>query len=272
MRFIIIALTLVSGVFAASTYEGEFPQGMRTAVFNETRLRSAPRNDASNVIRVIPAGTRVSIIEKSDATMAGGGVVAPWYRVSLSDAGKDASGYMWGGHLALAAVERGADMFVIGLTRYSKGDFDAECRMVRAGTIVKRLAFRPHYSDSGDPGAYYYSLSASLSGNRGVDGIENIIDVHCWFPAMDYPYGHIWIGVAKDALYPIARDTSFEESGSKRSLRRYVFPGDPSGERGIIAMIDVQYVFDGKVGDFTLKSSNRTSFRWHNNALVPAKK
>lgn len=269
---VLIACAIAVSVFAAGAYEGEFSVGMKSAVFQETKLRSAPKNDAVDVMRVLPPGARLTVKEKDDAVWSSANVAAPWYKVTVMDGRKDVSGYVWGGHIALAALERGADLFVIGLTRYVKGEFDAEIRLVRGGSIIKRIAFRPHYSESGDPGSYYYSLSASMSGNRGVDGIDNIIDVNCWFPSKDYPYGHIWIAVSKDALYPIARESNFEESESKRIVKRYVFPADPSGERGVIAMIDVNSVFDGKTGDFAVKSSNRTLFRWQNNALVPAKK
>ncbi|MBI4977545.1 MAG: hypothetical protein HZC28_08690 [Spirochaetes bacterium] len=272
MRILIVVFAVIYGAFAGSIYEGEFPPGMKAAVFNETHLRRAPRDDAGTVIRAVQAGTMLTIVEKSNSIMSNGDISSAWYRVTVNDGGRESSGYIWGGHIALTSVRRGADIIVIGLTAFAKGDFDAECRLVRGGRIISRLVFRPHYSDSGDPGSYYYSLTASLSGNRGVDGIENMIDVHCWFPATDYPYGHIWIGIAKDTLYSVARDTSFEESGVKRNLRWFIFPGDPTGERGIITLVDVRSVFDGKAGDFTMKSSNRFPFRWQNNTLVPVTK
>lgn len=266
--FSIIILMTISAVLYADEpfFANGFAEGALTYVFAEdVRIRTTPEIKEGNVADTLGPGHEIVIIKNQDKTLSLNGLKENWLYAGYKVSGKEKKGYVWGALLALAWVKRGDDLLLTGIRKYSEsGGLSAECRLIRAGKILSSVPVDLHYLPESSELMYRYSVSMSLHDNRGLAGLENVVGISCSYGACAYPYGNVWVGMAKGKLYYLVKDSSVAEGGVFHVQERVVFPADDKSLKDGVVVITESSDFDEEQNDYILKERKERRMRWKN--------
>jgi hypothetical protein len=258
-----------------SVYNYGFIENTETLVFGDkVRVRNSPSVSDDNIIDSLYIGDKITVINKSNTSMSIDGYKEYWYRISyFNKNNKRSEGYIWGGFLSIGYVADKNRLFLIGIRKYnSEHGFTAECRFVVNSRITSSISFEPHYlPDSKNENTYEYSVSAEISGNRGLTGLDNVLKIFFNFEACGYPRGNIWIGYAGNKLYYISKDISVSEAGVFYVEEKFIFPDNVPGRRDRVMLINETYDFDENLNDYKLSEKKETEFIWRNYKLNTVK-
>ena len=160
--FLNFALLFAQGDYDLMYPGMEYEVGTEVRVFgHNTKLRSAP-NTEGEVLTLINIGERVEILEKAEETYSFYGFDSPWYKINYGGE----TGYVVGGLLAMGIGSYDGLKFVF---NYKK---EGEKIM-----LLTRMLGKEHtYTE------YQYELDVTetrvrVDGNRGIEGVENIVTV-----------------------------------------------------------------------------------------------
>lgn len=269
-----LILTDLSIAVENTVYGYEFREGVQTYIFGDNaRIRKDPAIRKDNVIDSLAAGVQVTVVSRNDVYTAVDGYKAPWYRISYQKDKGISEGFIWGGLLAIGVVAERDKLILAGIKKYTpdKG-FIAECRCVSGGKVISSVSFEPHYMpDGNNEGAYGYAVTTEVYGNRGLDGLENVIRINFSYGACGYPRGNVWIGYCRGRLYYIGRDTSVSEAGVFHVEERYIFPDGNVESKGRVKLVNESYDFDEDIKDYKLTERKEKRFIWENYKLNPEK-
>ena len=125
------------------TSMGSLKDGEYYPVFGDVvNLRTGPsvKNDS---VAKLTAGTKIMIVSKSEVKYTQNNFSDYWYQVKANAAGKEVSGYIWGGAISKAFVikdfdgDKKLEMLIVGITNCDEEMFKwAEARIVKDGKIV----------------------------------------------------------------------------------------------------------------------------------------
>lgn len=264
----IIFLLLTSVILYAGEpfFSNGFADGSATYIFGENvRIRTTPEIKENNVADTLNPGHEVFIIKNEEKTLALNGVSENWLYVKYKVSGKEKRGYVWGALLSIAWIKNGNDLVLAGLRKYSDNSgLEAECRIIRAGKIISSVPVDLHYLPESKDLMYRYSVSMTLHDNRGLTGLEKIVNINCNYGACAYPFGNVWVGIAKGKLYYLAKDTGVSEAGVFHVEERVVFPADDKSLKDEVIIITESSDFDEELNDYRLKEKKERRLRWKN--------
>lgn len=264
----IILLLFTSALLYADDpfFAGGFAEGAVTYVFaEEVRVRTAPEIKEGNVADTLSPGHEIVVIKNREKMLSLNGISENWLHIKYKAGGKEKRGYVWGALLSIAWIKNGSDLVLTGLRKYSEaGGLEAECRIVRGGRIISSVPVDLHYLPEGKELVYRYSVSMSLHDNMGLTGLERIVSIACNYGACAYPYGSVWVGIAKDKLCYLVKDTGVSEAGVFHVSEKVVFPADDRSLKDEVIVVTESSDFDGELNDYRIKERRERRLRWRN--------
>lgn len=266
----IFVLTKIAFSEEICVYNYSFQENLQTYIFGDkVRIRKSPDIKDSNIIDQLNNGDKVTIIQKSDKSMAIDGYKESWYKINYQNNNRNSSGYVWGGFLSIGYSVKGEKLFLIGIRKYNTGTgFLAECRLVEKGRILSAVTFEPHFLPTGQKESEYgYIVSTELKDDSGLEGIENTLKIFLHYDACGYPAGNVWIGYGKDKLYYIGKDTGVSEAGVFHVEEKFIFPAEKKAGKDQVILIHESYDFDESKKDYKLTERKETKYIWKNYRL-----
>ncbi|PKL46410.1 MAG: hypothetical protein CVV42_16615 [Candidatus Riflebacteria bacterium HGW-Riflebacteria-2] len=232
LLLILLIVTTVAS-FAAeaqSVYRyGLFQPGSTVYLFGDkVNMRVKPATSAP-IVRLLAIGSKLTIVGEPEGSYKANGFSCGWYKVQFMDQQKPLEGYVWGGLLALGAVqfaEGNKELFMLaGITRFADNYPAGEIRVVENGSVVAKAVFKWISTDMGEGESYSYSIAAEELPWAGVSDLKNLFQISCNYEACGYARGKLlffWDG--KDIVNgPDA--VSVSEAGLFSVQSEYVFPG-----------------------------------------------
>lgn len=264
---IILLLLIQASLYADEPFFANgFAEGAVTYIFAENvRIRTSPEIKDGNVADTLGPGHEIAVIKNEEGMLALNGLNENWLSVKYKISGKERIGYVWGGLLAVAWVKSGSDLVLAGLKKYSESaGLEAECRIVRGGKIISSLPVDLHYLPENEVLSYRYSVSMALHDSRGLSGLEKVVSINCSYGACAYPYGNVWVGIAKGKLYYLVKDSSVSEGGVFHVEEKVVFPADDKSLKDEVIVVTESSDFDEELNDYRLKERRERRLRWRN--------
>jgi hypothetical protein len=248
--------------------------GQEVFVFSENAaLRAAPADNSKEVAK-IAVGKTVKVVARMKAESARAGYEDAWLQVEASDI--KAPAFVWGGDLAIAAVDLDSNLRlvagILGLKEpkdpeaYEK---QSELRLVRDSKIVAQVRFEPldvvlshkHYA---------YDVRAEKLGDQGLSPAATLVTLKFTYEADDYPNGQIiftWNG--KDLKQ--GPEISITNSGDFVVSQSYrlAWPKDPGGKPNCVIATFTQEPSGDEGGS---KKITRSFYAWNGVSLAESKK
>jgi len=252
--FLLISTFCFSQEFQFNSPYSDLESGKDYYLFgNDVTFRKEP-NNKSKVIDVLAIGTKIQIIEKTNETIDDLGIVSNFYKVKHNDQ----IGYILGSLISLEKKELGESKYFY--TYQKKGD--------------KYYLIIRHFNEKSEVNEVIIELetndfSLEIYGNKGVEGIENIIYVNYLAEACGINGGGIYIFQTNSMLKKVFSITEISEAGVNWMNEKLIFPNDKKGITGKI-------VYEKEVGSYIDEETNwveinqvSRELEWKNGKLLP---
>ncbi len=234
-------------------------EGKKTTCFTavtDGNVRDKPNTSGVSVAK-LPIASKVTIESITTDTTTLNGYTAPWCKVSYSLAGKNQTGYIWGGILASVAYEvkdeydeaRKGLIYVAGVSSVTGKDekkWNIHIRAVRNGVELAKTEI----SLLADIG--YYAQIKNL-GSLGFNNAIDAIDYNCNYPACGYASISNLIVFTGKKLSPVLEITNISDGGVFYSSEDYLLPSDKGGIQNHVILIKSSAEFEekeNKKGDY----------------------
>lgn len=242
----------------------------------DANLREQP-NTQGKVLAKLPIATQVTIEAIASDSLELRGIKMPWLKVNCRPAGGPAvSGYVWGGFMALAAIQtpdeeymvnRGV-LYLTGVTAYNADKHEIAVQ-VRAALQGKELA-KVEFTTSGDP-SYYPSFDLRF---EPLKNVKAVLMVNYYYPACGYPSGNnLLFMLENNQLMRVLETSSISDAGVFYDSQEALLPSDRGGIGDHVVVMKDQSEFEEKDNDFvrTKQSYGITLYKWTGTKLVKTK-
>lgn len=232
---------------------------------DNVNIRSSPSTSA-NVIANLPIATKIIITEVSPVKLKLNGYQTNWLKIKFQQNGKMLEGYVWGGLVATEVKSAPQDeklLFLYGIERYNKEEYDLILQ-IRVAKGNKQLA----KCTAEAVGSLSTSNSLTVTENRGVEGVNNIIRIGMSDDMCAGAFGDIIAFWHNNALTYI--NTLVDGSDAPCfSEEEYIYPDDEGGEAGKIIWTNQSGCYDDDDYETpNLDVDEKVEYRWNGSKLV----
>ncbi len=224
---------------------------------------------AGKAIYQADIGEKIRILEDTEISYTRNGYTANWYRVYYNNKGNKAEGYIWGGFLATQVIKSQTDegvVFMYGITKVVKTEYYDEVYInVRAVKQNKQLA---KIEIRAVGGLRTYN-SAETLGNKGVDGVKDILKINFSDGYCAGSFGDVYLFWDGTTLHHAKTlDEGFDAPYS--ATNKFFFPTDEKGKKGFI-INKSESGFYGDDDKYHLEDWEKITYKWDGGKLVVVK-
>lgn len=157
----------------------DFEEGSIERMYGDNVILRKKPDVTSNALDTLSIGQEIEIVRKMEDTIRINGRRSNWYKVKVNGA----VGYVAGGLISLDHREIDGDLYLV---IYAQGDAyysKVRCRVLRKDGEFYGREFQPNND------AFYLSVS----GNRGIEGVENMLCIHLFAEACGVDGGQVYL-------------------------------------------------------------------------------
>jgi hypothetical protein len=206
-------------------------------------------NSNATVIAKLPIATKVKIESVTADSLVMNGFKAPWCKVSFTLAGKNQTGYLWGGVLAFVSYEvkeeydekRFGLIYLAGVSKVDveKNKWTIQVRVAKKGVEIAKTEFE----SVGEVG--YWATMTNL-GNLGFNKVTDAFVFQSYYPACGYPTTDHLIIFSGNKLTKVLETTSISDAGAFYDSQDYLLPTDKCGIQGHIVVVNSSAEYEEK--------------------------
>jgi hypothetical protein len=182
LLFILLLAAISSNSFAQNEAYNPYEQlkigQQHYLIADQVNIRAAATTSSAKVGQ-LSISTTIILEEKSPETLTLNGLTAPWYRISFQQNGQSKNGYIWGGFIALGYLQDPDypnTLFLYGFSRkmkdmvngYPRSQLYMQVRACAENREISKVEFEAL-------GVLATGLDATITDNKGVKGIQNIL-------------------------------------------------------------------------------------------------
>jgi hypothetical protein len=195
-----------------------------------------------------------------------------WCKVSFSVDGKWLIGYVPGQFLSGVCVRENDIVYLISLITYSQYSFEATLKILKNYQLVhehkfspvSNASYNPVESDTGNV-AFEGYLDIVLRGNKGLKGVDRILEVYSGYDACGYINGSNQLFIKDDKVIQEIEASDISEAGIFYSNAYFIFPSDSSGKKNhLIKKHETSEVVNDSVSE---ESVTTEYFKWNGQLL-----
>jgi hypothetical protein len=238
---------------------------------DQVNARKAP-DLKSAVISKLPIASKIKIIEFSETVSEINTVRAPWYKVSFSDKGKNVEAFIWGGFISLRsenAVNANGVIFLHGISKieevkkdgYTDYKVTMQARAAKGNKEIAKIDFQSF-------GSMPTSRELIVSGPRGVEGLENILDFSYSDNYCGGAFGNqIYFWDGKKFIF--VKNLQSGVDAPCFSFETFIYPEDEGGKKDLILLkFEAGCELEEEESEVSKKM---TEYSWSNNKLTQLK-
>jgi len=200
---------------------------------DQIKFRAAP-DVLSKELRILPIGTPLEVLEKTNVSLPYYGMVSNFYKVAY----QKQVGYVLGTFMALEKQHSSTGDFYFAYKKYGDS-YSLSTRYVNA---KKELIQKDVVLETPD-------IAISLSGNKGVKGVTHIISIDYLAEACGVNGGGIYVFLQNNTLYKALHFSQVVDGGTFWLREEIIFPNDPRGIAG-------KLLYQKEMGDYKDEDSN----------------
>lgn len=197
----------------------EFEKGSTQYLFGDrVVLRKEPGKESASM-DTLQIGTALKIVEKSERFDSYSGVEWPWYKVK---AGKK-TGYVLGALISLPIDQSISGRYLVSMKHDQEN-----------ATVLYRYIAEDGRLLQGESALNTWVFNIKVTGNRGIEGLENMLYIDYYADACGVDGGGIYIFYDGQNLTETLRVSSVSEAGLFWYSEELIFPEDEQGMEGKI--------------------------------------
>lgn len=256
LSFLLMTTLLATNIATAQEVEPYYtgysqyePGYIGNLLADKVNVRKTP-SAKGEVLTTLPIGTDLEVKEVSDQTYAANGHQSPWYLVDFTHDGKKQSGYVWGGLISEVGAPSEDNQlpegleFVYGIEKITeqkvKTTFEGEVieetnhtillqvRAVLNGKELSKITFE-------SPSVITSTNNLTIYGNKGIDGIKNVLQFQFSGNACGVPSGDVYVFWDGTRLQHVRTTDSFADAPIY-VIESLVFPNEEGGKKGKILL------------------------------------
>lgn len=242
----------------------EFKAGELAYLFGDNvNVRATPSTN-SKVVQTLAVNTEVKIVEvlakEGDAYLTLKGILAPWVKIEF---GVDKKvGFVWAPLIAQYQIPTPHYTYLFGITKIEDNQLYGQLRAVKYDKIWEQKDFKT----IGGLDHYTYG---KIYGNRGLENVDNIIEIGFGFDACGYVNGYLTFVVNQDAVNYLGKATESGDSGLVFASNEFIYPeNEKEGRPNKIIQKNEQGEFDD-IGNGTI-ATKISVWDWSGTKLVKA--
>jgi hypothetical protein len=259
------------------TLQGFEAGGQSYTLVSDANLREKPTTQSTSLAK-LAIGTPLTIINPTTDSLTIRGVKLPWLYVKCQITGQgEVKGYIWGGFLALAAIQSPADeytfnsgvLYLTGVAAYDekKHQLTAQVRAAKDGKELSKVEF----TTQGDL-SYYPSFE--LFYYDRLKQVKAILELNYYYPACGYPSGNnLIIWKENNQMVKVLETSSVSDGGVFYDSEDFILPSQRGGIGEHIIVTKDMSEFEEKDGDFvrTTQKVGIVLYKWNGNTLQKLK-
>jgi hypothetical protein len=201
-------------------YGFEFESNQTAYLFGDkVKLRQGPSTNDSTLM-VLPIGTAVFVISKTDEEITIYGIPSIWYKVSVDGQ----MGYIPSAFISFEKVTFGKSHFYFGLKAVEEYNRILMIREPINDTVYKEIAF--NLSNS--------SFGIEAFDDRGVKGIQNVLHINYYAEACGVDDGGVYFFYNGKELIKAFEYVSWGDADIAWHHEELIFPEDEMGMEGFV--------------------------------------
>lgn len=239
----------------------------------DANLREKPSTQ-SGVLTKLPIGTPVTVQAVTTDSLTLRGVKLPWVQVSCRPGGGvSLTGYIWGGFLALAAIQTPSDeytpnsgvLYLTGVAAFNEKthQLTVQVRIAKDGAELSKAEF----TTQGDL-SYYPSFELRF---EPLKQVKAVLSVNYYYPACGYPSGNnLLFWQENNQLSKVLETSSISDGGVFYDSEDYILPADRGGI-GDHVLVTKDFSEFTESGDDLVRSKQTfkiTLYKWTGSKLV----
>lgn len=239
----------------------------------DANLREKPSTQ-SGVLTKLPIGTPITVQAVTTDSLTLRGVKLPWVQVSCRPGGgAPLTGYIWGGFLALAAIQTPSDeytpnsgvLYLTGVAAFHEKthQLTVQVRIAKDGAELSKAEF----TTQGDL-SYYPSFELRF---EPLKKVKAVLSVNYYYPACGYPSGNnLLFWQENNQLSKVLETSSISDGGVLYDSEDYILPGDRGGI-GDHVLVTKDFSEFTESGDDLVRSKQTfkiTLYKWTGSKLV----
>lgn len=246
------------------------------SLVTDANIREKP-SVQSNSLAKLPIGTAVTVKSVTTDSLTIRGVKLPWVQVSFqAKTGGQITGYIWGGFLALAAIQTPVDeytpntgvLYMTGVAAFDekKHQLTVQVRAAKDGVELSKAEF----NTQGDL-SYYPSFEVSF---ESLKNVKAVLSVNYYFPACGYPSGNNLLFWQKNnQLTKVLETSSVSEAGIFYEVEEYILPSQRGGIGDHLIVTKDSSAFEEGSDDYkrTTQTIGITLYKWTGSKLQKVK-
>ncbi|WP_299781524.1 SH3 domain-containing protein [uncultured Formosa sp.] len=236
-----------------NTYS-DFEKGKDYYLFgNDVAFRTQP-DTKSKAIDLLKIGSEIQIIEKSEKTVVYNGLPSNYYKVKY----KGQLGYVLGALISLGKKEMGKSKYFY---TYGKKD-DSYYIIIRH--LNEQLQIEEVVTDlrSND-------FSLEVYGNKGIEGIDNIIFVNYLAEACGVEGGGVYFFEVNGTMKKVFTISQISDAGVYWFFEELIFPNDENGVKGKIVYKKESGTYQDEETNWVEINKVSRELEWKDGQILP---
>lgn len=240
----------------------EFEKGSTEYLYGDNVVFRSKPSSSSDALDTLFIGSEVEIVQKMDETSSLNGLDWNWYKVKVGRK----TGYILGGLIALDRVLHDDVVFLVTLAGIEQKSNDYTYTEYRARTRVLRAdsEYYGHESKLNNESFYVEAF-----GNKGLEGIDNMLRIHLFAEACGVDGGQIYLFNTGDRLVEAANLSSIGDGGIFWFIESLTFPDDERGYSGAVIYEREHGEAMDEEGDWTKATTHRLVLKWEDDHFTP---
>lgn len=264
LSFLIIALSSSAQTedqrIVSSYYE--FEEGSTEYLYGDKVVFRAGPSSTAKAIDTLSIGSEIKIVRKTEETTSFNGLDWNWYKVKVGRK----SGYILAGLIALDHLKYDDIVYLVTVAGIDQSteDWDYIDYKVRTRVILPSGEFYGHESKLNTNSFYIEAF-----GNRGLDGVDNMLRVNLIAEACGVDGGEIYLFNTGSRLIEGISLSSVSDGGVFWYTEKVIFPGDEKGWDGIVQYEREYGEYMNDEMNWTKATIHSLSLKWENEQLSP---
>jgi hypothetical protein len=222
-------------------------------------LRNEPYS-TSEALDTLKIGTAIEIVHRIDAIAEFNGIEWYWYEVKVGRK----TGYILGGLIALDRVQFDDAIYLVTVAGVKhSSDWEYSEYKVRTRVLTPSGDYYGHESKLNTNSFYL-----EVTGNRGIEGIEDIVVINLFAEACGVDGGHIYLFNDGSRLIEALRLSDVSDAGAFWFTESVIFPEDEGGWGETHYKREYGEPMDQEYG-WTRSTVNTLILRWEGDHFTP---
>lgn len=240
----------------------EFEEGSTEYLYGDNVVFREKPSSSAKAIDTLSIGSEIKVVRKTEETSSFNGLDWHWYKVKVGRK----TGYVLAGLIALDRINYDDVIYLVTVAGIKKStdDWNYIDYKVRTRVILPTGDFYGHETALNTNSFYIDAF-----GNRGLDGVDNMLRINLMAEACGVDGGEIYLFNNGSRLFKALSLSSVSDAGAFWYSETVIFPEDENGWDGIVKYEREHGEYMNDDMNWTKATVHSLSLKWENDQFIP---